>query len=101
MVNFGYGPGMKYWREDKKYILAKALNVLVQSTKFDLVSPYKNMDPNDEDVIEHVYPYVEVDQLYPGVCIRKITHLTEDSQRNLVENAEEVYRQVMLPEEAK
>jgi hypothetical protein len=62
MVNFGYGPGMKYWREDRKGILAERLDTLVGKTKFKLKPPYDKIERNDEGVMKTIYPYVETDR---------------------------------------
>jgi hypothetical protein len=36
-------------------------------------------------------PYVEVDNLYRGVRIRKITYLTEAQENELIEKADAIY----------
>lgn len=40
-------------------------------------------------------PYVEVDQLYKGVRIRKITHLSDEQERTLIERADKLYLSIM------
>ena len=92
MVNFGYGPGMKYWKEENKTKLASALNYLITNMQAEGTLKFQeNIQCGTID------PYIEVDRLYKGVRIRHITHLTDESMQLLLENAEDVYRKVMLP----
>lgn len=92
MVNYGYGPGMKGWNDKKAPLLAQRLQTLLvtmeRSGKFD-------------NIRKEVRPYVEVDGLYVGVRIRKITHLQEKVSDELIEEAEKIYHDVMHPDEPK
>ena len=36
-------------------------------------------------------PYIEVDQLYRGVRIRKITNLSDEQEEELIEKADDIY----------
>lgn len=92
MVNFGYGPGMKYWNEENKTKLASALDYLITNMQAEGTLKFQeNIQCGTID------PFIEVDELYKGVRIRHITHLTDESMQHLVENAEDVYRKVMVP----
>ena len=64
MVNYGYGPDSKNWNEHKKFELASKLENLLGTM----------MKEGKMKSMNHVcMPYVEVDELYIGVRIRKIT----------------------------
>lgn len=80
-MNYGYTPTSKGWKENKKEELAKRLRVLVSKYQ-DTTCSVNN-------------PYVEVDALYPGVRIRKITYLREERVDQLVAEAENIYDEVM------
>jgi hypothetical protein len=86
MVNYGYGPGDRGWDESKAAELAGRLRILVlsmeQQKKFDNIHEWKR-------------PYVEMDGLYAGVRIRKITHLDSKVCDELVEESEKIYHDVM------
>jgi hypothetical protein len=92
MVNFGYGPGMKGWNDEKAPLLAQRLRALLvtmeKQRKFD-------------NIREHVRPYVETDGLYEGVRIRKITHLLDEVEDELIAEAEKIYYDVMSADEPK
>lgn len=94
MVNFGFSPSTKYWREDRKHILAGRLSDMVEKMRKEnkITSVPAIMSSTG------LAPYIEIDELYSGVRVRKITHLTEESQYELIKNAEKVYRQVMTGE---
>jgi hypothetical protein len=91
MVNYGYGPGCPNWNRNRQNILARQLNKLLQDMKLT-----RNTEI-EHDVVLHEYPepYIEVDGMYKGVRIRKITHLTDKESDVLVRNADVLYRQVM------
>jgi hypothetical protein len=92
MVNFGYGPGMKGWEDRKAPLLAQRLqallNTMEKQRKFD-------------NIHKEMRPYVETDGLYAGVRIRKITHLTNEVEHELIREAEKIYHDVMFPNEPK
>lgn len=92
MVNFGYGPGMKYWKDKKKHELAEALRKLLLEQKLT-----RNEEIEVDGVMSHDFPepYIEVDGLYPGVRIRKITALTKDQEDALITAAEKIYLEIM------
>jgi len=79
-MNFGYDKQVSAgWKEEKKQILAEKLA--------ELVKLY--VDKNGQS------PYVEVDRMYPGVRIRRITHLTEQQHKKIVKKADAIYCEVM------
>jgi len=41
-------------------------------------------------------PYIEVDGLYTGVRIRKITNLSDQEQKKLVKRADKIFEEIML-----
>ena len=92
MVNFGYGPGMKGWDDKKAPLLAQRLQALLKTMesarKFD-------------GLHEGIRPYVEIDGMYEGVRIRKITHLEKRVCDELIQEAEKIYHDVMFPTEPK
>jgi hypothetical protein len=99
MVNFGYDSESKYWNEDKKHELTERLTDLVRTMKenkeISMTGACFGTEPYYEDGWGSA-PHVEVDQMYAGVRIRKITHLSAREQKNLIESAEKIYREVML-----
>lgn len=79
-MNFGYNKEISTgWKEEKKQILAEKLA--------ELTKLY--VDKNGQ------YPYVEVDKMYPGVRIRRITHLKENQKTKIVNRADAIYCAVM------
>ena len=40
------------------------------------------------------HPYIEVNGLYPGVRIRRITHYPEEIQDKIIKNCDALYREV-------
>jgi len=44
------------------------------------------------------YPYVEVNQLYPGVCVRRLTHYSKNRLYEITDKLDEIYKRV-VPEE--
>ena len=78
-MNYGYDKTSLNWDENKKERLRHALSRLC----------YRYPD-------EHkMHPYVEVDGLYEGIRIRRITHLTEEKRRELVKKADILYLKIM------
>jgi len=78
-MNYGYDSASKGWIESKKEELAERLRLLC------------NCYPDDFGR----FPYVEVDSLYSGVRIRRITHLPEANMNDLVAKADEIYNEIM------
>lgn len=97
MVNYGYGPETKRWDESKKHILARSLLEMVDQMKKD--GTVKSVDACifDENgmAIDGTAPYIEVDQLYRGVRIRKITHLNKEQTDKLIKTADKIYLDIM------
>lgn len=78
-MNYGYDSGSPNWHMGRVEELANALTKLCKSYK----------DKNG------MQPYVEVDGLYPGVRIRRMTHLTDEQQDELVMKADKLYDKIM------
>jgi hypothetical protein len=78
-MNYGYDKTTKGWIESKKIQLAESLS---RKLKIPIGFAFGK-------------PYIEIDQLYSGVRIRKITHLSESEQEALVKNADKIYLEVM------
>jgi hypothetical protein len=93
LVNYGYGPGMIGWDESKKWILAgKLRDLLVRQglTKDNIeIESGVMLHENPRE------PYIEVDSLYEGVRIRKITYLTEEQSDRLIIAADRIYKELM------
>lgn len=90
MVNYGYGPGTRNWNEQKKSELASKLNKLIGC-----------MAKEGKIKVSTALPYVEVDQLYNGVRIRKITHLSDETVDELIVRSDQIYADVMTPDDIK
>jgi hypothetical protein len=76
MVNYGYD--CINWTEEEMMELAKELEVLCR----------KNPDKYN------MFPYVEVNGLYEGVRIRRITHLPNNDNNQFEKKADKVYFKV-------
>lgn len=77
MANYGYE--CDGWSEDEKSLLANRLRDLVNGKKY----------PNIKCDVD--FPYVEIDNLYDGVRIRKITYLSDDEINELVKEADKIF----------
>jgi hypothetical protein len=84
-MNYGYQQSCLNWDESKKDILAERLCKLLEEFGFKNVNGYS---PGS-------FPYIEVDGNYGGVRIRRITHLSESMQNELVEKVDQIYLEVM------
>jgi hypothetical protein len=101
MTNYGYGPGTQYWKASRKDDLAVSLQNLLldmeKTGKFDGLSG--DMSPIQGEVVLRGggghKPYIEIDGLYPGVCIRKTTHLKPEVEDELIHRADNIYLQIM------
>jgi hypothetical protein len=80
-MNYGYGPDSPGYVRRRQARLAAQLAELCAMPDF--------VDARG------MRPYVEVDGLYRGVRIRRITHLSEAAQDELVRLADEIYERVM------
>ena len=78
-MNYGYDSTCANWKEERKHLLSVRL-----CAKLNI--------PLGHSVDT---PYIEVDRLYRGVRIRRITHLTAEARRTLVKKADEIYNEVM------
>ena len=74
-MNYGYNASSFAWNEKRKLVLADKLEKLIG--KFGTA------------------PYIEIDGLYDGVRIRKITDLSDDQVAELTEKADRIYDEVM------
>jgi len=92
MVNYGYGPDTRNWNESKKNELALLLEKLVSDMTKEGKIKVK---------YEDLAPYVEIDQMYRGVRIRKITHLTEEVADELIHRSDQIYTDLMTPDSIK
>ena len=79
-MNYGYDNTCPNWVEAKKAELAEALSKELRIS-FDANRQHK--------------PYVEVDGLYRGVRLRRITHMSEEEQELLIKRADAIYRRIM------
>lgn len=82
-MNYGYDKSSKNWQEDKKLELASHLKSIIDHPKYT---------PKEYPTQR---PYVEIDGLYDGVRIRKITHLTGKQREQLIKEADVVYEVIM------
>jgi hypothetical protein len=80
-MNYGFDPTCAGYRPSRKRKLAARLEALVQRDEF--------LDAHG------MRPYVEVDGLYRGVRIRRITHLSEPARDRLVAEADAIFLEVM------
>ena len=80
-MNYGYNEDSKGWDESKKLLLAQRLRALL----ITLGLQGKGVD----------YPYIEIDGLYDGVRIRKITYLGDGTRDDLIREADKIYDEVM------
>jgi hypothetical protein len=81
-MNYGYNKETKNWKNERKNLLAKKLS---EQLKIPIGWSTENSGK----------PYIEIDGLYTGVRIRKITNLTEEEQIKLVTKADQIYEEVM------
>jgi hypothetical protein len=87
MANYGFGENNESWNESRKNALAKSLTELI-----------KDMEGEGKFIglKEGQKPYVEVDVLYKGVTIRKMTYLEKKVQIELIERANKRYLGIMI-----
>lgn len=91
MVNYGYNSVTAKWNENRKYDLAEELRKLLLELKLT-----RNTKLEEEEYThDFPEPYVEVDGMYGGVRIRKITELTDEQQSKLIKKADEIYLKIM------
>lgn len=86
-MNYGYTPDSPNWKPRRVDALVKALKAIVED-----YSP----DHGGEKYGDTQRPYVEVNGLYPGVRIRRITNLSEADCDKLVQRCDEAYEKVMV-----
>lgn len=80
-MNYGYDKNTVNWKEERKLKLAKEL--------------CKKLPANYGWTPGGVTPYVEIDGLYEGVRIRKISNLSDEDIDNFIKKADEIYNEVM------
>lgn len=78
-MNYGYDSTTKGWNPKLKRKLADELKAEVQT--FNQATG--------------LHAYVEVDQMYKGVRIRRITHASAELREELVKAADEIYNRIM------
>lgn len=78
-MNYGYNNQTPGWKEGRSDKLARKLRVLC----------LKFLDSHK------MHPYVEINGLYEGVRIRRITHLADDEMEKLIDQADAIYKEVM------
>lgn len=83
-MNYGYDETTPNWREDRKEALVKALSE-------ELSCPI-GWIPGGKT------PYLEVDGLYLGVRIRKLTNLASEDISIFCERADKIFHKVMNDE---
>jgi len=81
LVNYGYGPYTEGYDKTKESELTTRLR--------DLIMQYQLEEYETS-------PYVEVDGLYHGVRIRKITNLPDEKKAELITKADQIYKETML-----
>jgi hypothetical protein len=84
-VNYGFTPDMPGYKRDREPLLEAKLVALCKEYG----------GGSEHEAKWSGNPYVEVNRLYEGVRIRKITHLSETDTRKLVERADAIFVEVM------
>ena len=82
-MNYGYDSEREGWDPEKKQELAERLSDELGLPVATAVSAPRGK------------PYIEIDGLYEGVRIRRITNLSEGDREGLVKIADAVYDEVM------
>jgi hypothetical protein len=80
-MNYGWDETSRGWKESRKDELIEAL--------------CKELPIADHKVLGGTSPYLEVDGLYPGVRLRRLTNLADDDMEEFVKRAEKIYMRVM------
>jgi hypothetical protein len=96
MTNFGWNKNCELWQENRKWVLAEELEKAISRLGINIEIATGNKSYKNDGQS----PYIEVDMpreetAYGGVRIRRITHLSEEQQEKLVEEAERIYSLVM------
>lgn len=79
-MNYGYDKTNPNWKEERKQLLAARLT--------EMILPLQLNDALTS-------PYVEVDQQYPGVRVRRITNLSDEQRDVFIDTADAIYKSVM------
>jgi|TARA_B100001971_G_scaffold13145_1_gene10436 hypothetical protein len=91
---YGYDQDTPFWKEERKVKLHQELNSQLELKSLGDVTllrprPLWMMETNKK-------PYLEINSFgRSGVCIRKITHLSKEERRELVNKMDRIYREVM------
>lgn len=80
-MNYGYDKDTPGWKEDRKQLLAEMLA--------------KKLPAHLGRMVGGVTPYIEVDGLYEGVRIRKITNIATEDRDSFIARADKIYHEVM------
>ena len=84
-MNYGFNSNSENWKEEKKNELFCELKKLTDKIYSKL--PVKK---------RITAPYIEINGLYDGVRIRRITHLEDKTCNSLIEQAEKIYEKIMI-----
>lgn len=80
-MNYGWDENSPNWKNGRKSLLAERL--------------CKELPANLGWIPGGVTPYIEIDGLYNGVRIRKITNLSEEDLDEFIKRADKIYEEVM------
>ena len=80
-MNYGWHKDAPNWKEDRKILLAERL--------------CRELPANMGWTPGGVTPYIELDGLYNGVRIRKITNLSEEDLDEFINRADKIYEEIM------
>jgi len=94
MTNYGYGSETPSWEEEKKDQLAKALQEKLGLKLLDGTKPLPSWRFTEEGKKN---PYLEINGMYGGVRIRKLTHLSAEEINKMTNHADEIYEIIMGP----
>lgn len=81
-MNYGYI--CDGWTKSQKSVLAWELRKLLEAIGY--------LGWEKEGVL---LPYIEIDQLYKGVRIRRMTNLSDEAHGKLIKDADEVYEKIV------
>ena len=80
-MNYGWDKDSLNWKESRKELLVNML--------------CKELPANYGWTPGGITPYIEIDGLYEGVRIRKITNLSEEDLYDFIKRADNIYEEVM------
>lgn len=80
-MNYGWDKDSPNWKESRKSLLAERI--------------CRELPTNRGWTPGGITPYIEIDGLYEGVRIRKITNLSEEDLYDFIKRADNIYEEVM------